>query len=214
MRVTLIPFTLPVGPQGLRGLVVNDEIQAGVGVSRLISRAWQRQHSPRQLTSRQLTARQLRYVRGALRESLIASRLGGCSYDPVAPTLVKLVTNATMLRRIETYTQKLWFLQDAWVRKIEATIPFNPLSFAGDASPAPVFLLKDWDELQRAMTAIVQFLHRLVELLRALLRVLPFRLLPPPAPPLDSAPCAVARMQGTRVPRAPQTEFSYLLLVP
>ncbi len=86
--------------------------------------------------------------------------------------------------------------------------PDSLATFRAAPPPGRVFEPRDWSALQQAVAAILHLLEQLVELLLNLLRALPVRLAVPPPQPAYVAPCAVARLQGTRVPRAPQLPLS------
>lgn len=79
--------------------------------------------------------------------------------------------------------------------------------------PDRVFESRDWSAIEYAMTALLLLLKQLVELILNLLQPVSILVaaLPPPQP-THTAPCAVARLQGTRVPRAPQVPLSHFSL--
>lgn len=210
MRASLVPFTLPVGPQANRELGAKNELRpAGEALSRLMALAERHTASP---VIRILTAC------GTGKSGSLLHLLGAGTQHVLVPTYLsrkQLAADLRDARRGASYARhKLVDLRRSpdWRGEHARTEPAHLSTFEAKSRPVPAFATRDWGALQRAMTAILQFLDRLVELLRILLRALPVRLLSAPPPPVHSAPCAVARLRGTQVPRAPQVAFSRFLL--
>jgi hypothetical protein len=208
MRITVTPFVLPVGPQAAGELRGDAGLYARDALARLFDEA---------------TGLIVAPVRDLLKPLLETDsvplyvvshgRMGSDSGLYLSLGHGDFLTPDQLRSDVKALTRAITVQNACGIHLYDVALeglgtPAIPSTFRAAPPPKLVFETRNWAALQRTVAAIVQLLQQLLKLLLSLLRSMPARLTEPPPQPAHTAPCAVARLQGTCVPRAPQARLS------